>query len=267
MGGGQPDPPKPPDYAAANREGIYADIETLPDRLKIESAAKLGKIAQVGGKTVDFTGLGDAANIQQQLDLLSKSAPALAQTEYDVRKQYDPLFIELSRQGLQQSDPYAFALDEALKKQTAEDLALGSTLSDKQRRDIEQATRAGQVARGNFLGPTQSAEEAFNIFSSGETLKGQRQAAALAALGRGGQNNQFASLAGAQEGATPFAGINPQQTFRYINPNASALGTGFAQQSYGGQASTYSPGPDRQGQYIGAGVGLAAAAGVAAVAL
>ena len=41
MSGG-PDAPETPDYAAANREGIFTDIETLEVRKKIEAAAKLG---------------------------------------------------------------------------------------------------------------------------------------------------------------------------------------------------------------------------------
>ena len=31
-----------PDYAEANREAVYADMETLPDRKRIEAAARLG---------------------------------------------------------------------------------------------------------------------------------------------------------------------------------------------------------------------------------
>jgi hypothetical protein len=41
MGGGS-SAPEAPDYAAANREGVYADIQTLPDRLAIERAAQTG---------------------------------------------------------------------------------------------------------------------------------------------------------------------------------------------------------------------------------
>lgn len=46
MGKGSPEAPTPPDYAAANREGIYADIETLPLRRLIESASSGGRKIQ-----------------------------------------------------------------------------------------------------------------------------------------------------------------------------------------------------------------------------
>ena len=59
------DPPKPPDYAAATREGVEADIESLPVRKLIEAAARQGTkvtYTDMSGKekTVDFTGFGDA---------------------------------------------------------------------------------------------------------------------------------------------------------------------------------------------------------------
>ena len=36
---GTPPPPAAPDYASANREGIIADVESLPARKAIEAAA------------------------------------------------------------------------------------------------------------------------------------------------------------------------------------------------------------------------------------
>ena len=43
MYGGEPEAPAPPDYAAANREGIYADIETLPIRRLLDYASRAGE--------------------------------------------------------------------------------------------------------------------------------------------------------------------------------------------------------------------------------
>ncbi len=56
--------PPPPDYSEATREGVYSDIETLPARRKIESAARLGQTAAYTDPrtgedvTADFTGIG-----------------------------------------------------------------------------------------------------------------------------------------------------------------------------------------------------------------
>lgn len=54
------DAPATPDYAAANREGIMADIETLPIRLAAEQAASAGTswTNPADGKTYNF-GLGE----------------------------------------------------------------------------------------------------------------------------------------------------------------------------------------------------------------
>lgn len=41
--GSEPEAPAPPDYAAANREGIYADIETLPIRRLLDYASRAGQ--------------------------------------------------------------------------------------------------------------------------------------------------------------------------------------------------------------------------------
>jgi len=43
MGKSSPEAPAPPDYAAANREGIYADVETLPTRRLIDYATRAGQ--------------------------------------------------------------------------------------------------------------------------------------------------------------------------------------------------------------------------------
>lgn len=65
MGTTLPEQPDAPDYAEANREGIYTDIETLPIRRSVDQAARLGqKLEYVDPRTgqpvsADFTGLGD----------------------------------------------------------------------------------------------------------------------------------------------------------------------------------------------------------------
>lgn len=57
-----PAQPEAPDYAEANREGIYTDIETLPIRKQIEAAARSGSKITYSDprtgeiKTADFTG-------------------------------------------------------------------------------------------------------------------------------------------------------------------------------------------------------------------
>lgn len=59
--------PDAPDYAAANREGILTDIETLPLRRQIEQAAALGKGGVAGGKYYE-----DLAAVTRRKDILEQ---------------------------------------------------------------------------------------------------------------------------------------------------------------------------------------------------
>lgn len=64
-----PSPPPAPDYAAANRAGIEADASTLPFRLAVSQAARLGTsyTDPETGKTYDFTGLGEDALMEADI--------------------------------------------------------------------------------------------------------------------------------------------------------------------------------------------------------
>ena len=55
-------PPGAPDYAAANREGIMADIETLPIRRQVEAAARMGTQVLNTGYTVRDVSGSEGAN-------------------------------------------------------------------------------------------------------------------------------------------------------------------------------------------------------------
>lgn len=224
MGGDKPAPPPTPDYGASTREGIQADIDTLPQRLKIQQQANLG-IGQ-------FQGLGQGAQLQQMLDLYSKSAPAIAQQQLDLEKNLGPQRIDLARSELQQADPNRFALSEAFNKQALSDLSLGDQLSSDQQRNVQQQTRMAQTARGNIMGNNPSIQEALAQSGYGQQLKSQRQGVAAQALGLGGANNQFGTIAGAQQGATQYNPMAPSLPFG-LNQNAGAQGAQFAQGNYG----------------------------------
>ncbi len=250
-GGGKQSAPPAPDYAGANREAILTDLETLPQRLKTQQEAELG-IGQ-------FKGLGQKAQLQQMLDLYQQSAPAIAQQQIDLEKQLGPERIALARQELQQADPNRFALSEAFNKQALSDLSLGDQLSSDQMRNIQQQTRMAQTARGNIMGVNPSIQEAFAQSQYGQQLKAQRQGIAAQALGLGGANNQFATIQGAQQGATQYNPVAPGLPFG-VNPNAGAMGAQFAAQNYGIASQNWAtqlnqPNPWMTGLGMAAGLG------------
>lgn len=357
MGSKSPDPPAAPDYAAANREGIISDIETLPLRRQIEQASVLGTGAVFNGKYYanaadayaaaerqkaeldakiadyenrmnsnfgwayaggaqqlsdlreqrarmgevgDFTGLGDDTLSRKYLGIALDGADELARRQLAAREELGVRNVQQTVAELKAADPEGYAARERIQRALEQDVegfdpnagdlgkllgdaradyALGNKLDEGTRREVEQAARAAQAARGNILGIAPAVQEAMEIGSAGEARKQQR-AAALSALesasyGRKQQNlsnassfllgnpitNQFGNLAGAQSGALNY---QPQAATKGIGQNANAgqQAAGFAQQNYSQamnawqqQQSQGDPWMNIASGVIGAGVG------------
>ncbi len=268
MGSDTPTPPPTPDYGKADAAAVAQNLKDLPTQLKVQQAADLGlKYKDPDtGQTYDFSGLGQSAQLKQQLDLYQQSAPALAQQQLDLNRQFDPQRISQERADLQQSDPNAFALHEAYNKSTLDNLNLGDKLSSDQLRNIQQQTRQAQTARGNVMGDNPAMQEAFNAFGYGQQLQAGRQQQAATALGLGSSNQQFGSLQGAQQGATSYNPMSASNPFG-VNANAGQAGANFEAQTYGSQVQLYNdqlnkPNPwmEVAGMAVGAGSKLGGAA-------
>ena len=135
-----PPPPDTPDYTGATREGIFADIESMPTRRQIESAYRLGKpvtyttpaeyIRDSSGKyelkdgkrqliegtgvekTMDFTGIGDIDITGAEAEALMELAPKMSQAQLNNLIEFGPQFIAEQREQMQQLDPEGFDLRE-----------------------------------------------------------------------------------------------------------------------------------------------------------
>lgn len=258
-----PKAPPPPDYAAANRAAIMADIETLP--MRYEAMAEWEpRIAQL------------------MLESQAASADKVAESLLEVQKKYGPDFIEQRLKEMELSDPEGVqarrmlaeavmgdleksgeptksgAMSGILYEQLMDELGMGGDLTDDVRRELQQGVRGAQAARGNILGNAAIYEEAATTGSVSEARRRERQQAALQFLTSGASPDdihyrerqqalgnvgsflsgatptaQFAQLSGAQQGAAPFA---PQAFANPLNPNAGAQGTQFAMQSYQAQS-------------------------------
>lgn len=117
MGKSTPAPPPAPDYAAANREGIYADIDTLATRRQIEQAARLGEQVTYrepdgGMASADFTGIGDIDITTKEARELLKLVPEMSEAQLANLIEYGPKFIEAQREQLRQVSPEEFDLRE-----------------------------------------------------------------------------------------------------------------------------------------------------------
>lgn len=127
--------PAAPDYAAANKAGVEADISTLPQRNLINAASTMGGVvaggryyspedyaaAQAQGNapdiTSDFRGTGNADLAHQQLMQQINDSPEATQALLQIQQQYGPQFAAAARQSLQATDPTGFNLRESFGQQ------------------------------------------------------------------------------------------------------------------------------------------------------
>lgn len=266
-------PPKIPDPNTAAMAGSMADLENYPFKYQIDALAKMGGKAVIGGKTYDFTGLGDADNARVISD-------KMAQTMLDIQKNYGADFIKQRIADLKQSDPAGYAarkqlfdkiladaeanpnrpLAQETQDQVTQLLQQGGKLDAKQTEEVQQGVRGQQLRRGIYLGNAPASQEANAVVQAGEGLKTARQQQALGfqtsgvspedveyrriqqALGNLGAfvNNQsptaqFGSLSAAGNGAAPFttSGGVNQAT----NPNAGLQGIQNANSIYAGNVN------------------------------
>ena len=139
---GKPKQPPPPDYSEATREGVFADIETMPARRRLESAYRLGQPVDYTdprtGEQVsaDFTGLGDIDITKAETDALLGMVPKMSQAQLSNLIEFGPQFIAEQRQQMEQLDPEGFGLREDFTgglrrgEGTAEELAAGIDTPD-----------------------------------------------------------------------------------------------------------------------------------------
>jgi len=259
--------PDAPDYASATREGVLADIETLPLRRMIDAAAKAGtKVTYTDPKTgetktADFTGLGDIDVTRANLDFSLEAADTLAKAQLDLETKYGPEAIRLKLQELELADPEGFALRKRMGQDVLGDLEQGTKLNAETQAQVTEAERAGQALRGNILGQSAGAAEALGVGEAGLRLYQQRLANASAFLSGSTPQSQFTQISGAQQGAVAFNPVAPQQG-AITNPQAGSAGAQYALGATGlnQQAAEYNQAPWQAflGQLSGAGTGVAA---------
>lgn len=237
-----PGAPDAPDYAAANREAIMADIETLPLRKKIEAAAALGetityKDPETGEeKTADFSGFGDVDQSMAEVEAQLAAADMIAKKTLEIQDTYGTQFIEARLKELEASDPEGFAVRKEMGQQALDELQLGYDLAPGMESQIVQAERAGQAARGNILGQSAGAAEALKVGDAAFRMRQQRLANAAAFLSGTTPAAQFGAISTAQAGAAPVATPAIQQGIG-VNQAAGAQGAQYAMQAYGQQSA------------------------------
>ena len=258
--------PDAPDYAAASREGVLADIETLPIRRLIDAAAKAGtKVTYTDPatgkeKTADFTGMGDIDVTRGQLDFSIEAADKMAKAQLELTSKYGEEAIRQRLKELEMSDPEGFALRKQMGADVMADLKKGTALDDDTRAQVVESERAGQALRGNILGSSAGAAEALSVGEAGIRLYQQRLANASAFMSGTTPQSQFSQISGAQQGPVGFNPVSPQAG-QGTNPQAGAIGANYAlgktRLDQAGAEYEQAPWQNFLGQLSGAGTGVA----------
>ncbi len=118
------------------------------------------------------------------------------------------------REALRKANPEAAALLDELDRQAMGDLELGASLNPSETRNIQQALRAGQSARGMGVGPLDNFQEALTSLDYGRGLQDSRRGFARQTV----------------DDLSSFY-TNPFETILARGNNNAALGLGQANQS------------------------------------
>ena len=220
------DQPTAKSYGEVHKEAIEALIKSMGQMYTADSA---------------FSKLFNALSHQDQSDALKEynkdyNQAQLDAMEYNKRysiaalnyqKAYGNQYLQQQIAGLRQADPEYWASYDAQGAEILADLNRGNQLTDTQARNVQQATRAQQAARGNTYGNASAAKEVYDQFMAGEAAQAQRQSAAQNFL----QNSPFRNFnIGAITAYTPQVSTSGYSTLApYAYSNAMSAAQGNAQ--------------------------------------
>jgi len=200
-------PPEIPQYQPASvayqpmDADDYANMYSQIMRQQIRFAPKILQ-TQIDAQT------GLSRNAAQ---LMGETARTIAPDRLALEQQYQPQFTAQMLATLQQADPEYTAVHKALGSEVMKDLESGYSLGPELQREVEQSIRAGQTARGNWMGNAPTAQEAFGTGSAAVNLRNQRMSNALNFQNSKSPTDFFGSLA-PTSAWSPSAPIYPESS-------------------------------------------------------
>ena len=226
--GNDVDMPTAPTYGESYAEGVQALLDSMGNLYKSDSVytplynalMRQAQSENLAGYNKDLQDL--------TLDAYGDYAPRLAEAQLRYEKEYGPQFIERQLANQRAADPTYWAIRDAYGAQVQDDLANGNNLSEAQRRQVDQSTRAAIASRGgSSAGYAPAAQEVLGEFLAGEGLKTQRQNAAAGFLNMGANGYSSNSYGGAAPSAqvseNSYSTVNP-----YMYSNAASAGNNAA---------------------------------------
>ena len=177
----------------------------------------------------------------QALTWLGQNTPRILEGQLYFSEEYAPQYMELFQGQLEEAAPEYLAAYRGLSENIQEGLEAGYDLGPSLTREIEQQIRAGQTARGNWLGTAPTAQEAFGTGQASIDLYNQRMAQAagfaelrtpmemwggLAGIQPMSQLAPFLGYMGAQQGAASSQASNVFGTIANSRSNYNATAAG-----------------------------------------
>jgi hypothetical protein len=174
--GGAPDPF---DFYRMQNQALGVQRAAYPGLVQMQlgmmpqiTAAQLAASQQAFPLQLQQAQQASQSAFEEQMRQYGVAAPQIAAQNMQLMQQYAPQYGDILRQQgqltadqlqrqAQQYNPEFFATYGALGKRIGEGLEAGYELGTDLEREVQQGIRASQTARGNYLGPAATAEEAF----------------------------------------------------------------------------------------------------------
>tara|TARA_R100000315_G_C5235404_1_gene147163 strand:- start:2480 stop:3343 length:864 start_codon:yes stop_codon:yes gene_type:complete len=253
------------DYGKETRDTLQAQIDLAPDLYAAEEKFR-GKYAQLDldiAKQLAPDLLNLYETSQRRLGALDRETLA-AQREADISaiEDYGTRAMQGYRAAADAANPEQAALMAELNKQALSDLQLGGQLNASEQRDLQQAARGAQAARGFGYGINDAAIESWAQMQGSDQRRRQRQgfAQSMAGLNQSNSVDPFMAILGRPSSMTPAMTGSFVGQAQGFNPGAmfspeSQYAADIYNQNYQGQLAARTATAKNRASMIGAGIG------------
>ena len=253
------------DYARETYDTLQTQINLAPDLYAAEEKFR-GKYAQLDldiAKQLAPDLLNLYETSQRRLGALDRETLA-AQREADISaiEDYGTRAMQGYRAAADAANPEQAALMAELNKQALSDLQLGGQLNVSEQRDLQQAARGAQAARGFGYGINDAAIESWAQMQGSDQRRRQRQgfAQSMAGLNQANSVDPFMAILGRPSSMTPAMTGSFVGQAQGFNPGAmfspeSQYAADIYNQNYQGQLAARTATAKNRASMIGAGIG------------
>ena len=253
------------DYAKETYDTLQTQIDLAPDLYAAEEKFR-GKYAQLDldiAKQLAPDLLNLYETSQRRLGALDRETLA-AQREADISaiEDYGTRAMQGYRAAADAANPEQAALMAELNKQALSDLQLGGQLNASEQRDLQQAARGAQAARGFGYGLNDAAIESWAQMQGSDQKRRQRQgfAQSMAGLNQSNSVDPFMAILGRPSSMTPAMTGSFVGKAQGFNPGAmfspeSQYAADIYNQNYQGQLAARTATAKNRASMIGAGMG------------